>query len=442
MVKYSIKLFNSKQLNFSANFRRLNLELLCKIQICKMNHRHALIILYAIIVGVISGIIAGWYWENAMIQFSWIGKLFLNMLKMTIVPLVVTSIVSSVASLGEIRKLGKLGGITLAYYFITTSIAVIIGLVVVNTIQPGANLHIESVNIGETIVVKEKITGLSDIFLSMVSSNLVNSASKTELLPLILFSLLFGAAITTLGKSGNSINEFFNGANRAMLKLVGWIMYLSPLGIFSLVSTQFARAGGGDGFVKELIAVGLHIVTVLSGLAIHFIVLLLILKFVAHRGRYYLSNMLRALLTAFGTASSSATLPITMECVRENRVEDRVMRFTLPLGSTVNMDGTALYEAAAAMFIAQAYGIDMGLGAQITIFITATLAAIGAAGIPEAGLVTMIIVLNAVGLPNDGIALLLTVDWFLDRFRTLVNVWGDGVGAAVVDKYVSYKPDR
>ena len=406
-----------------------------------MNHKHALIILYAIILGVILGIIAGWYWKNAMIEFSWMGRLFLNTLKMTIVPLVVTSIISSVASLGEIRKLGKLGGVTLAYYFITTSIAVIIGLIVVNTIQPGVNLHIETVNVDETVV-KEQITGLSDIFLSMVSSNLVDSASKTELLPLILFSLLFGAAITTLGKSGNNIVEFFNGANNAMLKLVGWIMYLSPLGIFSLVSTQFAKAGGGDGFIRELVAVGLHVVTVLSGLAIHFVVLLLILKFVAYRGRGYLSNMLRALLTAFGTASSSATLPITMECVSENRVKDRVMRFTLPLGSTINMDGTALYEAAAAMFIAQAYGIDMGIGAQITIFVTATLAAIGAAGIPEAGLVTMIIVLNAVGLPNDGIALLLTVDWFLDRFRTLVNVWGDSVGAAVVDKYVSNKLDK
>ena len=146
---------------------------------------------------------------------------------------------------------------------------------------------------------------------------------------------------------------------------------------------------------------------------------------------------MNALLTAFGTASSSATLPITMECANENKISDKVTRFTLPLGSTINMDGTALYEAAAALFIAQAYGIDLGIGQQVVVFITATLAAIGAAGIPEAGLVTMIIVLNAVGLPTEGITILLTVDWFLDRFRTAINVWGDAVGAAIVDRYTS-----
>ena len=403
-----------------------------------MQHKHSLIILYAIVTGVIFGIIAGWYWGAAMIRFSWMGTLFLNALKMTIVPLVFVSIISSVASLGAIRKLGRLGGITLAYYFTTTSIAVIIGLAAVNIIQPGAGLHLEDVKIPETIINRPN-TGIGDILLSMISPNLIKSALNMQLLPIILFAILFGSALTTLGKEGNIVIEFFNGANRAMLKLVGWIMYLSPIGIFSLVSTRFAAAGGGDAFSKELIAVGWHVVTVLSGLAVHFAVLFLLLFFIAGRGWKYFTNMLRSLLTAFGTASSSATLPITMECVKANGVSDRVMRFTLPLGSTVNMDGTALYEAAAAMFIAQAYGIEMGLGAQIIIFITATLAAIGAAGIPEAGLVTMVIVLNAVGLPLEGIGILLAVDWFLDRFRTAINVWGDAVGAAIVNKYVTEK---
>ncbi len=402
-----------------------------------MSQKHSLFILYAIITGVISGIITGWFFGTTMLKFSWMGTVFLNALKGIIVPLVFTSVVSSVASLGDIRKLGRLGGITVAYYFVTTSLAVIIGLVAVNIIKPGANLHFNDVGSADAIINNNEIATLSDILISMVSPNLFASAANTQVLPIILFSVLFGAAFTTLEKQGNTVNEFFTGANNAMLKLVGWIMYLAPLGIFSLVSARIAKAGGGDAFLKEVIGVGLHVATVLSGLAIHFIILFIILFFIGRRGFSYLSTMLNALLTAFGTASSSATLPITMECADESKINGKVTRFTLPLGSTINMDGTALYEAAAALFIAQAYGIELGVGQQVIVFITATLAAIGAAGIPEAGLVTMIIVLNAVGLPTDGIALLLTVDWFLDRFRTSINVWGDAVGAAVVDRYTS-----
>ncbi len=186
---------------------------------------------------------------------------------------------------------------------------------------------------------------------------------------------------------------------------------------------------------------GLHVVTVLSGLAIHFLVLTLILVFVARRSLSYLLTMLRAIVTSFATASSTATLPITIQCAREAGVDERARRFVLPLGSTVNMDGTALYEAAAAMFIAQAYGLELGIAEQSIIFVTATLAAIGAAGIPQAGLVTMIIVLQVVGLPLEGIGLLLAVDWFLDRFRTSTNVWGDAVGAAVVHRYIEKRFD-
>ncbi len=405
-----------------------------------MSHKHAIIILYAIIFGVVSGVMSGWYFGDSMIKISWIGTLFMNSLKMTIVPLVITSIISSVASLGNISKLGKLGGITLSYYFATTSIAVVIGLITVNIIQPGSGLHLEVTSAAENVLA-QKSTGIGDIFLSMVSPNLFYSAVNTRLIPIILFCVLFACAVTTLGKENKTIVTFFNNSNQAMLKLINWIMYMAPIGIFSLVATRLGKAGGGEAFMKEIIAVGWHVVTVLTGLSVHFLVLFSILIFFARRSSNYLVTMMRALLTAFGTASSSATLPITMECVRENNVDERAARFTLPLGSTINMDGTALYEAAAAMFIAQAYGIELDFYAQIIVFVTATLAAIGAAGIPEAGLVTMIIVLEAVGLPHEGIAILLTVDWFLDRFRTTVNVWGDAVGAAVVDRYIT-KPEN
>ncbi|MBE9504593.1 MAG: dicarboxylate/amino acid:cation symporter [Proteobacteria bacterium] len=400
-----------------------------------MPHKHAVILLIFIALGVFVGAFCGWYLGESMLQIEWLGKLFLNALKMMIIPLIVAAVISGVASMGDIRKLERLGGITVLYYISTTAIAVFIGLIMVNIIQPGAELNISGGVIPDKVLGKEE-TGISDILLSMVSPNLVKSASETKLLPLILFSILFSAALTTLGEKGKPVLAFFDGLNEAMMKLVTWLMYLAPLGIFALVAARLGMAGGGEAFLNEIKAVGLHVITVLSGLAIHFIVLYLVLFFIAKRGFSYLTTMLRALLTAFGTASSSATLPLTMECAKENKVDERALRFTIPIGSTINMDGTALYEAAAVMFIAQAYGMDMSLGQQAIIFITATLAAIGAAGIPEAGLVTMVIVLQAVGLPLEGIGLLLAVDWFLDRFRTTVNVWGDAVGAAVVHRFL------
>ena len=406
-----------------------------------MSHKQAFVILVLIVLGVIAGVIAGWFWGAAMLSVAWIGELFLNALKMLIIPLIFAAIISGVAALGDIRKLGRLGGITIAYYVATTGLAVAIGLVLVNIIQPGVGLDFTATGLPEKIAARQE-TGLSDILLSLVSPNLVAAASETQLLPLILFAILLSAALTTLGETGAHVIAFFNGINEAMMKLVTWLMYLAPIGIFALIAARLGKAGGGDAFIDQVHAVGLHVVTVLSSLAIHSALLFIILYGLGGRGWNFLLDMLRALLTAFGTASSSATLPLTMECAREAGVGPRAVRFVLPLGSTVNMNGTALYEGCAAMFIAQAYGIHMDLGQQIVILITATLAAIGAAGIPEAGLVTLVIVLKAVGLPLEGIGLLLAVDWFLDRFRTSVNIWGDAVGAAVVDRLAPDGPPR
>lgn len=403
-----------------------------------MSHKSAVILLYFIISGVLLGLLSGWYFGEAMIEVAWLGKLFLNGLKMLIVPLIVAAVVSGVGSMGDIRKLGKIGGLTLTYYITTTGIAVFIGLLVVNVIQPGVGLDISGGEIPESVSGKTH-TGFSDILLSLVSPNIVASASETQLLPVILFSIVFSAALTTLGEKGRLVLDLFHTVNDALMKMVVWLMYFAPVGIFALVASRMGEAGGGEAFWNQIQAVGLHVVTVLTGLGLHFMVLCLILIFLGKRNCGYLTNMMRALFTAFGTASSSATLPLTMECTRENGVDDRAVEFTIPLGSTVNMDGTALYEAAAVMFIAQAYGVDMSFGAQAVIFITATLAAIGAASIPEAGLVTMVIVLQAVHLPLEGIGLLLAVDWFLDRFRTATNVWGDAVGAAIVDRFL---PDK
>ncbi len=400
-----------------------------------MPHKHATFLLLFIVIGVVAGILSGWLWGEAMAEIAWIGKLFLNALKMLIIPLIIAAVVSGVAALGDVRRLGRIGGITVIYFLATTVIAVAIGLVMVNIIQPGNGLEFESTGLSESIAAKEG-TGFSDLLLSLVTPNLVASAADTQLLPLILFAIVFSAALTTLGRVGEHVIAFFNGVNEAMMKLVNWLMYFAPVGIFALVAGRLGKAGGGEGFAQEIASVGLYIVTVLSGLGLHFLVLLLILFLISGRGPGYLLGLLRALFTAFGTASSSATLPLTMECARENGVDLRAVRFVLPLGSTINMNGTALYEAVAVMFIAQAYGLDLSLGQQIIVLVTATFAAIGAAGIPEAGLVTMVIVLEAVGLPLEGIGLLLAVDWFLDRFRTSVNVWGDAVGATVLHRFL------
>ena len=369
-----------------------------------------------------------------MTAIAWVGDFFLNALKMMIIPLIVAAVITGIASIGDVRKLGKVGGFTVIYYVGTTALAVLIGLILVNLIQPGTGIAGTGMELPESVAGRET-TGLSDIILSLITPNLIAAAAKTQLLPIIVFCIFFAIALTMIGQQGSPVIRFFDGLNEVMMKLVIWVMYLAPVGIFALIASKLGAAGGGPAFWQELASVSWYVLTVLLGLAIHFCILFLVLFFIAGRGRDYLLNMLRALVTAFGTASSSATLPITMECSLEAGVDKRAVKFVLPLGATVNMDGTALYESVAVMFIAQAYGLHLGLTEQTIIFITATLAAIGAAGIPQAGLVTMLIVLTAVDLPAEGIGLLLAVDWFLDRFRTMVNVWGDSVGAAIIEKF-------
>jgi Na+/H+-dicarboxylate symporter len=404
-----------------------------------MNKRHANILLIWIALGVVAGFIAGLTFGEDMMAIKWVGDLFLDALKMMIIPLIIAAVISGVTSLGDVRKLGRIGGMTITYYLVTTGIAVLIGLIVVNVFQPGVGVDLAMPDAhGDTIgrVEERAEGGFIAIIESLVTPNLFAAAANMQILPLVVFSIVFGAALTTVPKVGDHVITFFNGVNEAMMQLVTWLIYFAPIGIFALVAARLGLAESQGGFWTQVTAIGLHVATVLTGLGLHFVALLAILYFFAGRGLPYLISLARALLTAFGTASSSATLPVTLENARDAGIDDRAARFVIPLGSTVNMNGTALYEACAAMFIAQAYGIHLGIEGQIIVFITATLAAIGAAGIPEAGLVTMVIVLNAAGLPTEGIALILTVDWFLDRFRTSVNVWGDAVGAAVVDRHL------
>jgi solute carrier family 1 (high affinity glutamate transporter) protein 1 len=511
-------------------------------------HRWVLVgIVIAIFVGIIVG---GWAPELAL-KFSILGEVFLNALMMIVVPLVVFSMIVGITGLGDIRKLGSIGWRTVLYYMATTGLSVLIGIALVNIIQPGRDIShgeehstyaytltgergrtvtlpdgkweksryndkyilvltdqnlrgvIESqsensvtvkfweqpeaegvfyvksedgtrlpfrsvegqlvyaepelvlsgVGVKIDLPVAERVLGkeekgvggtLREVLVGnkkvgkegMIPRNIFNAMVRMDILPLIIFSLLIGAALSVLGERGRSAVEVISVLNDAVMRLVGWIMFVAPFGIFGLIAGRIGEAGGFSSFLPELYALGKYSVTVVVGLAIHgFIVLPLILLFVGRRNPVrYVAGVGSALLNAFSTASSSATLPLTMEGVeKENKISNRTASFVLPLGATINMDGTALYEAVAAMFIAQVYGIHMGPIEQTLIFLTATLAAIGAAGIPEAGLVTMVIVLRAVGLPLEGIGLILAIDWLLDRFRTTVNVWGDSVGAGVIE---------
>ena len=393
------------------------------------------ILLYLMLIGISMGGLCGWVFGKEMLVVEWIGEMFLDTLKMLVIPLIVSSMIVGITGLGDIRKVGKAGTITLIYFLSTSGIAVIAGIIVVNIMQPGLGVELTT-GIPEKVAGKESI-GITEILKSFVTPNLFQSMAKMEILPIIMFSLVFGGVLTTLGEKGKLVISVFDGINIAIMKIVHLVMYFAPLGVFALVSSKLGAAGGGDLFLAELLKIGKFAATVILGLIIHALITLpAILYFVAKQNPLtYFKNMSGALTTALSTASSAATLPVTIENVeKENKISRRTTLFVIPLGATVNMNGTALYESIAAIFIAQMVGIHLGLGDQVLIFLTATLAAIGAAGIPEAGLVTMVIVLQAVGLPLEGIGMLLSIDWFLDRLRTSVNVWGDSIGAAVVDR--------
>ena len=398
-----------------------------------------------IAVAIILAVLLAVFAPGFAMQFELGGKIFLNLLTMMVVPLVMASVMSGILGLGDIRKLGRPGGLAVTYYLMTTVLAVIVGLLMVNLIQPGVGVDQAvldaSLAEGQVNTAGREDAGLGTILRGLVlmlfTDNLIESAAKTSLLPLIVFSIIFAGMLTTMGARVRALAEMITQVNEALLSFILLLMKLAPFGIFCLVTARFGEAQAGGNLGAVLQQTGAYFGTVLAGLGVHaFLTLPLILWIFTRRNPFrFMYQMSQALLTAFSTASSTATLPITMNCaVEKAKVSKQSSDFVLPLGATINMDGTALYEATAAIFIAQAIGFELTITSQLVIAVTATMAAIGAAGIPEAGLVTMVIVLNAVGLPVEYIGLILSVDWLLDRFRTAVNVFGDSLGSAVVEK--------
>lgn len=381
------------------------------------------------------GTIMGVHW---LAVYTFIGTLFLNALKMIVVPLVVSAIITGIANVGSQGGFGRLGMKTLGYYVATSFIAIMIGLVMVNTIQPGVSNNpppIIEANEQVTMAVEGKSAGdVVDVFLRMIPTNIVDAAAEGQMLGLIFFSLLFGFFMTQLkGDIAKTMNNFWQGVFDVMMLMTDLVMKFAPLGVFGLVAASVAKTG-----FDQFGNLALFFMTVVGALAIHLLVVMpLILKFFGGIKNPWLhyQAMAPALLTAFSTSSSSSTLPISMNAVEHRAgVSNRVTSFVLPLGATVNMDGTALYECVAAIFIAQLFGMELDFATQLLIVVVALTTSIGVAGIPSASLVAISIILVAVGLPAEAIGLLLVVDRLLDMMRTAVNIFSDSVGAVVIAK--------
>ncbi len=393
----------------------------------------------AVLVGLLVGRDAGIFGVTFYSVFDFLGKLFLNALKMLIVPLIVSSIIVGVAGLGGSEHLGRLGGKTLGYYATTSLFAILVGLTMVNLIEPGVVEGDPKEVFGfsaDAAALEEKVGDkdggdVVEVFLRMIPTNVMAAAAEGQMLGLIFFSLLYGFFVTRIPeKYATTQFNFFQGTFEIMMGITDLIMKFAPLGVFALVAKTVADTG-----LEAFGPLALFFFTVVLALAVHFLVVLPLLLSVIGRVspmRHY-SAMGAALLTAFSTASSSATLPVTMDCVEKNAgVSNRTTSFVLPLGATVNMDGTALYECVAAIFIAQAYGLELSFATQFLIVMLALLTSIGVAGIPAASLVAIAIILAAVGLPLEGIGLILAVDRILDMMRTAVNVFSDSCGAVVI----------
>ncbi len=407
-------------------------------------------ILIAIVLAVVLGSITGTEMGVLGVTFygiyDFLGTLFLNALRMIIVPLIMSSIIVAIARLGSGSDLGRLGGKTVLYYATTSTLAILVGLAFVNLLAPGLingepagdalNLSVDSGELASAVASVEGRGGgdIVNIFLRMVPTNIIDAAANGEMLGLIFFSLVFGFFMSRIPQGPrDTLLSFWTGVSEIMMKVTMWIMSFAPYGVFGLVASTVASTGFGA-FMPLL----KFFIAVVLALSFHTLVTLpMLMRFVGgvKNPFAHFQAMAPAILTAFSSASSSATLPLTMKCTHENAgVSDRVTSFCLPLGATINMDGTALYECVAAIFIAQAYGLDMTFGTQFTVVLIALLTSIGVAGIPAASLVAIAVILTAIGLPIEAIGLLLVTDRILDMFRTSINIFSDSCGAVVIGK--------
>lgn len=393
--------------------------------------------------GFLSNVLGLTALQNVLGALEPIGTGWIRLITMIVVPLVVASLLVGTASLGDIRKLGRIGGKTLAYYLCTTAVAVTIGLVVSNVIKPGSGVDEATRDSLSAQFQDDAALSMSmaaekpswvETVLEMIPRNPIQAAAEMDLLPLIVFTVIFGAALTLIEEEKKrAVLNFFDGINQASMVMIDWVMKLAPYAVFALIASIVSQFG-----LDLLRSLLVYALTVVAGLLVHGLFTYgLAIRFLARLNPIqFFRRITKAQLIAFSTSSSNATLPVTIETAEEEvGVSNEVASFVLPVGATINMDGTALYQAVAVMFIAQIYGIDLTIADQLVVVMTATLASIGAAGVPSAGIITLIIVLNSVGLGAQvqaGIALILGVDRILDMVRTAVNVTGDLSAATVI----------
>jgi len=383
-----------------------------------------------IFIGFFLGIAFGWvFGEGIVVIADPLAKIFLRLLRMAIMPLIITSIISGVVSVGSAAGLGRLGFKTFGYYIVSSLMAILTGLLLVNIFKPGAGAEIGFQARPEQIAAVEQSFG--DLLINLIPENPFASMARGDVLPIIFFSVLFGYFVTRLAKKQRMfLTDFFHAAFETMMKMTLFVVWSAPLGVFGIIARIVAETG-----LDAFRSLGFYFVVVLFGLLIHGSVNLPFLLAVIGRVnpiRHY-KGMPSALIMAFSTCSTIVTLPLTMKAVTGNsRVSEKVSNFVLPIGATVNMDGTALYECVATIFIAQVYGFELTLSAQVIVVFTALLASIGAASVPMSGMVMMSIILNAVGLPLEGVVIILAVDRILDMFRTMINVLSDSCGAVIV----------
>ena len=396
-----------------------------------------------ILIALALAVVFGSFFPQLVKYTNWMGDIFLKLLKMIVIPLILTSIISGVSNLGEAKNIGRLGLKTMGYYVLTSTLAIVTGLLAVNIIKPG---KITDVSIVET---KEKLVevkgSIGDTLMNIVPENIFDALTNNNgVLSIIFIAIVFGYFINKLDADKRAtLNSIVNSSFELIMKVTLFIIKFTPLGVFGIVAKVMAE----NDILVLCTTMGWYMLTVILALAVHaFFSLPMILVFLAKVFPFkFFSKMSSPLLTAFSTSSSNATLPLTMETIEKKvGVSNKVTSFTLPLGATVNMDGTALYECVATIFIAQCYNIDLSLSTQIVIVIIALLTSIGAAGIPMAGMFMITVILQAVGLPLEGVGIILAVDRILDMFRTATNVWSDSCGAILIansegEKVLKYK---
>ncbi len=379
-------------------------------------------ILIALVLGLVVGALLG---EQAT-AIKPVGSLFINLIKMLIVPLVFSTLVVGASSTGDIQKLGRIGGKTVGLYLLTTAVAITIGLLLGTVFQPGAGVELQA----DLQATAKEAPGLVDTLLGIIPTNPIAALANGKILQVIAFALFTGICISLAGVRAKAVLNFFDAFSEVMFKMTGIVMDFAPYGVFALIA-----AVAGEYGLDVLLPLGKVILLVYLGCIIHALVVYgTLVKVWARLNPFrFFKGVFDAMMVAFTTTSSSATLPVTMRCVQENLgVSKDVASFVLPLGATINMDGTALYQGVCALFVAQVYGVELGLSQYLTIIITATLASVGTAGVPGAGLIMLTLVLQQVGLPLEGVALIAGIDRVLDMARTCINVTGDSCVTTVV----------